>query len=161
MNSPHMNINPGVNAGSKVRPPLNINSNLNFNHTIRNPIKNTNLPPLLNQHMGQGVFIPDSYNQYQNGMGTGVNFSQENPHMFYPSYNPMNPQIFNHTTNITTSQNPQNFMYTPNPSLTAPNTFHPGHQHPHYRETHPFVPYKPPKIDFPRFEGKDPRGWIA
>lgn len=35
-----------------------------------------------------------------------------------------------------------------------------GHQ-PYQKDNYFFVPYKFSKIDFPRFEGKDPRGWVS
>lgn len=159
----HQNTTHTEGEGS-VNPPLvNMNHdtarNLQFNSKDHNQNthswaitstpphnQNNNLPPLNN---------PYGFNQHIE-IHAKPPFTQPPPFQTPPhNHNSFHPNPIHHQQNHFT----QNYGPRPNQGYQYPMWSQSVEAH-NNRGYNPFGPLKIPKMDFPRFEGKDPRGWV-
>lgn len=113
------------------------------------------LPPLLHQYLS-------SLNYYQDPQPPPAFSSQPQPYYSTITTQPIqNPPPHYYAPNPFTNPSPSGMRFAP--PVTHQATFTYPQPYPQYfpREHHNFSPYKFPKVDFPRFEGKDPRGWLS
>ncbi|PWA98195.1 hypothetical protein CTI12_AA000110 [Artemisia annua] len=127
-------------------------------YSISNPSITRVNSPFINTHISS----PHNYT-YTTSMNLSSPFStfpifsspQPNPSLFYnhePSshdyQNPLRPPVY--VTPNTTYLNRPPQQFKPYQGQYPPNQFHMTQWHNN----------KPPKMDFPKFEGSDPRGWV-